>query len=96
MTLALQRRGIRVTITDLQDARVAFATERLGATATSPEDDARFELIVDTTGAPEAIAEAVRRCRVGATIIELGLDQRPFALDAETRRAAPARPCAAR
>ena len=38
VTLALQRRGIRVTITDLQEARVAFATERLGATATSPDD----------------------------------------------------------
>ncbi|MET0773322.1 MAG: alcohol dehydrogenase catalytic domain-containing protein [Candidatus Limnocylindrales bacterium] len=84
VTLALQRRGIRVAITDLQEARVAYAAERLGAAPLSPGDDARFDLIVDTTGAPEAVTEAVRRSRVGATIIELGLDPRLFKLDAET------------
>jgi threonine dehydrogenase-like Zn-dependent dehydrogenase len=84
VTLALQRRGITVTIADLQEARVAFVTERLGVTALAPDDDARFDLIVDTTGAPEAVTQAIRRSRVGATLIELGLDTRPLTLDAET------------
>ena len=84
VTLALQRRGVRVTVADLQEVRMAFLVERLGAIRLTPEDDARFDLIVDTTGAPDAISDAVRRSQVGATIIELGLDQRPFTLDAET------------
>ena len=40
--------------------------------------------MVDTTGVPAAVAEAIARCEVGATMLELGLDDRTFELDATT------------
>lgn len=84
MCLALLRRGITVHVVDVNADRVAFAVERLGASALEADDDHTFELIVDTTGLPEAIAEAVRHSEIGATIIEIGLEKRPFELAAET------------
>lgn len=84
MTLALARRGVRAWVRDVNPERVAFATERLGAVALDPGDDRQFDLIVDTTGVPEAVAEAVSRSQVGATIVELGLEKREFQLNAET------------
>jgi alcohol dehydrogenase/L-iditol 2-dehydrogenase len=83
MTLSLQRRGVAVCVLDLNEARVAFLSAALGATAATDEDE-RFAFIVDTTGLPEAMAEAIRRSEVGATILELGLERRPLELDAET------------
>ena len=43
-----------------------------------------FELIVDTAGTADAIDLAVARAEVGGTILELGLDGRPFTLTAQT------------
>jgi threonine dehydrogenase-like Zn-dependent dehydrogenase len=83
MTLALQRRGLRVHVSDVNAARVAFAIETLGALAVSDQDQ-RFGFVVDTAGAPEAMATAIAHSDVGATIVELGLERRPFRLDAET------------
>jgi 2-desacetyl-2-hydroxyethyl bacteriochlorophyllide A dehydrogenase len=83
MTLALRRRGVRVHVADVNEARVAFAVSTLGALAIT-DDEQRFPFIVDTAGVPDSMAEAVRRSEVGATILELGLDARPFGLDAET------------
>lgn len=84
MSLALLRRGVDVQVTDLNADRVTFTSEILGARALDPGKDDLFELIVDTTGAPDAVAEAVRRSAVGALILELGLEKRPFELSAET------------
>ena len=53
-------------------------------TALDPEGDQRFPFVVDTTGVPDAVTEAIRRAEIGATIVELGLDARPFTLDATT------------
>ena len=84
MCLALQRRGITVQVVDVNADRVAFAVDQLGAMALAPDDDRTFELIVDTTGLPEAVTDAVRHSEIGATIIEIGLEKRPFELAAET------------
>jgi alcohol dehydrogenase/L-iditol 2-dehydrogenase len=83
MTLSLQRRGVAVSVLDIDPARVAFASATLGASAAT-DDDRRFAFIVDTTGVPGAMAEAIARSDVGATILELGLERQPLALDAET------------
>lgn len=84
MSLALQRRGTHVHVTDVKADRVGFATATLGVQRTEPDDGQHFPLVVDTTGVPAAIDEAIRRCEVGATMLELGLDDRPFELDATT------------
>ncbi len=84
MSLALQRRGVRVQVSDPNAERVAFAGGSLGVTELDPDDERQFGLVVDTTGVPEALAEAVRRSEVGATIVELGLEKRQFELNAET------------
>ncbi len=84
MSLALQRRGADVHVTDVKRERVAFAMTALGVAEAVPDDGLRFPLVVDTTGVPAAVAEALARAEVGATIIELGLDARPFELDAVT------------
>jgi alcohol dehydrogenase/L-iditol 2-dehydrogenase len=84
MGLALQRRGSHVHVTDVNAERVRFASATLGLEPAEPDDGLRFPLVVDTAGVPAAVAEAVKRSEVGATIIELGLDDRTFELDATT------------
>ena len=84
MSLALQRRDVSVHIADVNRERVAFATASLGVTALDPDGDLRFPFVVDSTGVPDAVTEAIRRAEIGATIVELGLDARPFELDATT------------
>ena len=84
MCLALLRRGVAVSVEDINPERVAFATS-LGAGAVDTSDPTRtFELIVDTAGTADAIDLAVARAEVGGTILELGLDGRPFTLTAQT------------
>jgi len=84
MALALRRRGVRVHVSDPIAERVAFAVERLGARDAALDPEREFELVVDTAGVPEAMAVAVERAVVGATIVELGLVRRPLGLTAET------------
>lgn len=84
MSLALQRRGASVHVTDVNRDRVRFAQTTLGVGEAVPDDELRFPLVVDTTGVPAAMAESIDRAEVGATIVELGLDDRPFELDAVT------------
>ena len=84
MCLALLRRDVEVYVEDINTDRVAFATS-LGAVALGDSDPTRqFELIVDTAGTPDAIDLAVARAEVGGTIVELGLEGRPFSLTAQT------------
>ena len=83
MCVALVRRGVRVHVTDIRPERVAFAIDRLLVAGPSDEDQ-RFGLVIDSTGQPAAVTEAVRRCEIGATLLELGLERRPFELSAET------------
>jgi threonine dehydrogenase-like Zn-dependent dehydrogenase len=83
MCLALTRRGVRTYVADVNRDRIAFAVDRLGATALHPEDDRRFDLVVDTTGVPDAFRQAMDRSEVGATILELGLHGRQLELTSE-------------
>ena len=84
MCVALQRRGVRVHTFDVNEDRVAFAAT-LGAIPLAERDSGdRFDLIVDSSGNPEAVALAVERAEIGGTIVELGLESRPFELSAQT------------
>jgi alcohol dehydrogenase/L-iditol 2-dehydrogenase len=84
MALALDRRGVTVHVSDVNAERTAFAQTALGATPLADEDERDFELVVDTSGVPAAMEHALRRCAIGATLVELGLEKRPFELSAET------------
>jgi len=81
MCLALMMRGIEVHVLDVNEARLAFAA-RLGARVDSGER--QFDLVVDTVGSPAAHETAVARSSPGATILVLGLDDRPLGLTART------------
>lgn len=83
MSLALLRRDVAVFVSDVNADRVAFATE-LGAEALGKVDlERRFDLVVETAGAPEAMALALDRVDFGGTIIEIGLESRTFELSAQ-------------
>lgn len=84
MSLALQRRGTAVHLADINRERVVFGVETLGVEPLDGGDDRRFPFVVETSGVPAAMDEAIRRAEVGATIVELGLDAHPFGLTAET------------
>ena len=84
MCLALQRRGAEVVVSDIDPERTAFAVG-LGAVALDHRgSDRRFDLIVDTAGTPPAVELAFARAEVGATIVELSLEGRPFELTAQS------------
>lgn len=83
MCLALLRRGARVVAADVNRDRVDFATS-LGAQPLDATGDERFDLVVDSAGVPDAIALAVERAEIGATILELSLEDRPAPLSART------------
>jgi alcohol dehydrogenase/L-iditol 2-dehydrogenase len=84
MCVALQRRGVRVHAFDVNDDRVEFAATLGAIPLAGPDAGERFDLVVDSSGNPEAIALAVERAEIGATIVELGLESRPFELSAQT------------
>jgi alcohol dehydrogenase/L-iditol 2-dehydrogenase len=81
MGLALMMRGVEVHISDTNDARLAFAG-RLGAMIEPVEQ--QFDLVVDSVGSPAANDFAVAHSAPGATIVVLGLDERPLGLTART------------
>lgn len=82
MSVALLRRGVQVHVSDVDPDRMAFAADRLGAVPLAHDNEQQFELVVDTSGTPAAVAAAIARSEIGATILELGLDRRPFELSA--------------
>lgn len=83
MCYALQRRGVRAHAADVNPDRVAFA-QTLGAVPLGDASDELFDLVIDTAGTPESIGLALARAEIGGTIIELGLEARPFELTAQT------------
>jgi alcohol dehydrogenase/L-iditol 2-dehydrogenase len=80
MSLALQERGVRVSILDVNEDRLAFA-DKLGISSLV-DPDLTVDLVVDTVGSPDANESAVGHAAVGATVLVLGLDDRPFGLSA--------------
>jgi alcohol dehydrogenase/L-iditol 2-dehydrogenase len=83
MSLVLMERGVEVHVQDIDPGRVAFATE-LGALPAATDDARRFDLVVDTVGAPSSIAFAVDRVEAGGTVLCLGLDSRPLEITSQT------------
>lgn len=83
MTLALLERNIAVYARDLNPDRVALAVE-LGARPTPSDDPRQFPFVVDTVGSPSSMRSALDRAQVGATVLCLGLDNRPLELSAQT------------
>lgn len=81
VTLVLRERGAEVYAVDTNPDRARFAAE-LGAGPAG--DGKRFDLVVDTVGSPASIADGLARVAVGGTLLLLGLDSRPFELDAQT------------
>jgi alcohol dehydrogenase/L-iditol 2-dehydrogenase len=84
MCIALQRRGVVAHAVDVNPERVEFA-RTLGAVPLAEVDDQeRFDLVIDSAGTPESVGLAVERAEIGGTIVELGLESRPFELSAQT------------
>ncbi len=83
MALALAARSVSVSVADVNESRLAFASE-LGASVHAPGDDARFDLVVDTVGSPASMEAAVAQAAVGGTLLVLGLECRPLGLTAQS------------
>jgi alcohol dehydrogenase/L-iditol 2-dehydrogenase len=83
MSLVLAERGVEVHVQDVDPGRIAFAVE-LGALPAATDDARRFDLVVDTVGAPSSIAFAVDRVEAGGTVLCLGLDSRPLEITSQT------------
>jgi len=81
MAVALMRRGVTVHVHDVNASRAAFAGQ-LGARLDLVDD--RFELVVDSVGSPAANEFALAHSAVGATVLLLGLDDRPLGVTAQT------------
>jgi 2-desacetyl-2-hydroxyethyl bacteriochlorophyllide A dehydrogenase len=81
MTQALLERGATVSVSDVNDDRVAFA-EMLGARSLG-HDHVPFELVVDTVGSPATVEAALGHLAVGGAILILGLDSRPLSITAQ-------------
>lgn len=64
---AARHDGAEVAVLARHDAQRA-AADRIGA---GECDDGRYDLVVDTAGTPEALAEAARRARRGGTLLLL-------------------------
>ena len=76
--VALAACGITPAVLDPQPGRQALAAE-LGARAAEPGEGG-FGLVFETSGAPEALAEAVDRAARGGLIVLMGLNSQPVPL----------------
>jgi alcohol dehydrogenase/L-iditol 2-dehydrogenase len=76
--VALTACGITPAVLDPQPGRRALAAE-LGARPAGPGEGG-FGLVFETSGAPEAVAEAVDRAARGGLIVLMGLNSQPVPL----------------
>lgn len=76
--VALAACGITPAVLDPQPGRRALAAE-LGARTAEPGEGG-FGLVFETSGAPEALAEAVDRAARGGLIVLMGLNSQPVPL----------------
>jgi alcohol dehydrogenase/L-iditol 2-dehydrogenase len=76
--VALAASGITPAVLDPQPGRRALAAE-LGARTAEPGEGG-FGLVFETSGAPEALAEAVDRTARGGLIVLMGLNSQPVPL----------------
>jgi 2-desacetyl-2-hydroxyethyl bacteriochlorophyllide A dehydrogenase len=84
--------GARVIVMDRAPRRLEFARERLGvcdtlpATGTAADEDALRELtdggmadvVVDATGSPESMSQALAFCSFGGRLVYVGITQQPI------------------
>jgi alcohol dehydrogenase/L-iditol 2-dehydrogenase len=73
--VALAGSGISPAVLEPHPGRLALAVE-LGARAAEP-DEGGFGLVIETSGAPEALAEATGRAERGGLIVLMGLNSQP-------------------
>jgi 2-desacetyl-2-hydroxyethyl bacteriochlorophyllide A dehydrogenase len=78
VSLALQARGAAPVVTDVNAERAKLAVE-LGAEL-FPRDDERFAAVVETSGAPSALTEAVSRTAHGGSIALIGQSEQPSSI----------------
>ncbi|HEX5299755.1 MAG TPA: alcohol dehydrogenase catalytic domain-containing protein [Streptosporangiaceae bacterium] len=76
--IALSACGLAPAVLDPQPGRRALAAE-LGARQAGPGEGG-FDLVFETSGAPEALAEAVDRAARGGLIVLMGLNSQPVPL----------------
>jgi alcohol dehydrogenase/L-iditol 2-dehydrogenase len=76
--IALAASGITPAVLDPQPGRRALAAE-LGARTAEPGEGG-FGLVFETSGAPDALAEAVDRAARGGLIVLMGLNSQPVPL----------------
>jgi threonine dehydrogenase-like Zn-dependent dehydrogenase len=76
--VALAASGVTPAVLDPQPGRRALAAE-LGARTAEPGEGG-FGLVFETSGAPEALAEAVDRTTRGGLIVLMGLNSQPVPL----------------
>jgi alcohol dehydrogenase/L-iditol 2-dehydrogenase len=76
--VALAAYGISPAVLDPHDGRRALAAG-LGARAAGPGETG-FSLVFETSGAPEALAEAVDRAARGGLIVLMGLNSQPISI----------------
>jgi alcohol dehydrogenase/L-iditol 2-dehydrogenase len=74
--IALAACGIAPAVLDPQPGRLALAAE-LGARAAEPGEGG-FGLVFETSGAPEALAEATGRAARGGLVVLMGLNSEPI------------------
>jgi 2-desacetyl-2-hydroxyethyl bacteriochlorophyllide A dehydrogenase len=80
--------GAKVTACDLEEKRIALARKLGSENTIGPESSLAsfynsFDLIYETSGAPVALAEAVRLAAPGGKIVVLGLPGKEHALSTE-------------
>ncbi|MFC5382098.1 zinc-dependent alcohol dehydrogenase [Aquipuribacter nitratireducens] len=77
LCLALVAAGHSPSVVDLDPARVA-AAETIGARA--HDDTRRYDVVLETAGAPGAVAGAVELAKPGGRVVLMGLPPRPVEL----------------
>jgi alcohol dehydrogenase/L-iditol 2-dehydrogenase len=82
LCLALAGQGIMPHVLEPHRGRLELA-EELGAKA-AVADDRDFDLVFETSGAPAAFAESVRRTVPGGSIVLIGMSGEPLPLTAHT------------
>lgn len=80
--LALARHGISPSVIEPHPGRLALAIE-LGARP-CPAEESDFAFVVETSGVPAALTDAVERTAPGAKVVLIGQSARPAALVTQT------------
>lgn len=82
LCLALTNHGVTPYVLEPRPGRLELA-EQLGAKAAT-EDDLGFDIVFESSGAPAAFAESVRRAAPGGSIIVIGMSGEPLSLTTQT------------